>query len=175
MVIKLIQPAMDMRPMDTKLKTRMSPPLGLLTIANLFYREHTVIIENENIREINYDEYVDIVGISITVDVLPRAIEIAKKFREKGIIVVAGGIKITACSQWSLNDFDVFCVGMAEKTWLDIINVISDIKAIGKKHIMFIDDNFIDNPKWTMEFVRAILCSDLTEMMKLLSEKPLIG
>ena len=35
MIIKLIQPKMNKRPMDTNLKTRMSPSLGLLTIANI--------------------------------------------------------------------------------------------------------------------------------------------
>lgn len=33
MNITLIQPLMNMRPMDTELKTRMSPSLGLLTVA----------------------------------------------------------------------------------------------------------------------------------------------
>ena len=66
MIIKLIQPKMVMRPMDTKLKTRMSPSLGLLTIANLLDDEDIVIIENENIEMINFDEEVDIVGITVT-------------------------------------------------------------------------------------------------------------
>lgn len=252
MIIKLIQPKMKMRPMDTKLKTRMSPPLGLLTIANMFYREHNVIIENENIRDINYDEYVDIVGISITVDVLPRAVEIAKKFREKGVTVIGGGIQITACPDCMTEAFDAVSVGMAEKTWFDIVrdfkegklkkiytcsanvkgsdiiapaynllkkgeylytnivstsrgcpfkcdfcynsceycrdiyinrpieDVIADIKAINKKHIMFIDDNFIGNPKWTREFVKelkplnikwnAAVSSNIGDMPDLLDE-----
>ena len=252
MIIKLIQPEMKMRPMDTKLKTRMSPPLGLLTIANMFYREHTVIIENENIRDLNYDEAVDIVGISITVDVLPRAVEIAKRFRERGDIVVGGGIQITACPEYMTEEFDAVSVGMAEKTWFDIVrdfqrgelkkiytcsgsikgsdiippaynlinkgdylytnivctsrgcpfkcdfcynscehcrdiyinrpieDVLADIRAIGKKHIMFIDDNFIGNPKWTREFVKALkplnikwnaaVSSNIGDMPELLDE-----
>lgn len=252
MIIKLIQPEMKMRPMDTKLKTRMSPPLGLLTIANMFYREHTVIIENENIRDINYDESVDIVGISITVDVLPRAVEIAKRFRERGVTVVGGGIQITACPDYMTEAFDAVSVGMAEKTWFDIVrdfqkgelkkiytcsgsikgsdiippaydlinkgdylytnivctsrgcpfkcdfcynscehcrdiyinrpieDVLADIRAIGKKHIMFIDDNFIGNPKWTREFVKALkplkikwnaaVSSNIGDMPELLDE-----
>lgn len=252
MIIKLIQPKMKMRPMDTKLKTRMSPPLGLLTIANMFYREHTVIIENENIRDINYDEAVDIVGISITVDVLPRAVEIAKRFRERGVTVVGGGIQITACPEYMTEEFDAVSVGMAEKTWFDIVrdfqkgelkkiytcsgsikgsdiippaydlinkgdylytnivctsrgcpfkcdfcynscehcrdiyinrpieDVLADIRAIGKKHIMFIDDNFIGNPKWTREFVKALkplkikwnaaVSSNIGDMPELLDE-----
>ena len=252
MIIKLIQPEMKMRPMDTKLKTRMSPPLGLLTIANMFYREHTVIIENENIRDINYDESVDIVGISITVDVLPKAVEIAKRFRERGVTVVGGGIQITACPEYMTEEFDAVSVGMAEKTWFDIVrdfqkgelkkiytcsgsikgsdiippaydlinkgdylytnivctsrgcpfkcdfcynscehcrdiyinrsieDVLADIRAIGKKHIMFIDDNFIGNPKWTREFVKALkpskikwnaaVSSNIGDMPELLDE-----
>ncbi len=39
---------------------------------------------------------VDIVGITVTVDVFPRATEIAKVYQSKGIPVVAGGIHITA-------------------------------------------------------------------------------
>lgn len=66
MIIKLIQPKMIMRPMDTKLKTRMSPSLALLTIANILSNEHKFIIENENIDAIDFNEHVDIVGITVT-------------------------------------------------------------------------------------------------------------
>lgn len=229
MIIKLIQPKMALRPMDTKLKARMAPALGLLTIANMFYNEHTVRIEDENAEDINFDEPVDLVGITVTVDVVNRAAEIAKIFRKKGIPVVAGGIHITAFPEESAKYFDAVCVGLAEKAWPDIVkdcesgqlkniyrcdgkikgsdilspayhlidrskylycnivstsrgcpfqcdfcynsceayknfyinrpieDVVADIRAIGKRHIMFIDDNFIGNPKWTLAFVRAIL------------------
>lgn len=40
MKILLIQPKMNMRPMDTKLKTRMSPSLVLLTLAKLTPPHH---------------------------------------------------------------------------------------------------------------------------------------
>lgn len=102
MIIKLIQPKMRMRPMDTGLKTRMAPSLALLTIANMFHQEHTVIIENENIEAINFDEEVDIVGITVTVDVFVRATEIAKQFQTRGVPVVTGGIHITTFPNWSL-------------------------------------------------------------------------
>ena len=122
MYIKLIQPKMKKRPMDTDIKIHMAPPLGLLTIVNLVREDHRVSLENENIREINYKDKPDIVGISITVDTLPRAVEIAKKFRENGAVVVAGGIHITtAYDTVPQESFDVLCVGAAEGTWPDII------------------------------------------------------
>ena len=87
---------MIQRPMDTKLKTRMAPSLALLTLANLTPKEHEVIIENENVESINFDEKVDLVAITVTVDVMNRAIEIAKEFKKRSVKVVAGGIHITA-------------------------------------------------------------------------------
>lgn len=227
MYIKLIQPRMKKRPMDTDVKIHMAPPLGLLTIANILRKEHQVVIENENIEEIRYHDYPNIVGITVTVDVLPRAIEIAKRFRERGSIVVAGGIHITTALDTIPKDcFDVLCVGSAEGTWPDIVrdykagvlqkiyrcsakicgkdivspaydmlekekylycnvvhtsrgcpfqcdfcynsgkehsyvnreisDVLKDIEAVKSKHIMFIDDNFVGNPKWTRKFLQAI-------------------
>ena len=65
MYVKLIQPRMNKRPMDTDLKTRMSPPLGLLTVLNVLRDKHRVRIENENIRPVEYYDGPDIVGISV--------------------------------------------------------------------------------------------------------------
>lgn len=228
-MVKLIQPKMNMRPMDTKLKTRMAPSLGLLTVANVIRQQgHMVIVEDENIRRIDYDTPVDMVGITVTVDMMPHAVEIANRFRQKGIKVVAGGIHISACDDAVQQYFDVLSIGIAEKTWPDILkdyqehhlkkiyrcqgticgndlvspaydlikkrdylycnivstsrgcpfqcdfcynssgaykncymnrpieDVICDIKTIHKKHVMFIDDNFIGNPQWTWDFVKAI-------------------
>jgi radical SAM superfamily enzyme YgiQ (UPF0313 family) len=228
MKIKLIQPAMRQRPMDTKLKTRMSPSLALLTIANLTPKEHDVIIENENVEKIDFDKYVDLVAITVTVDVISRAVEIAKEFKKRGVTVIAGGIHITADPEGALNSFDAICVGMAERVWAKILkdkennslkkiyydmenisgseivspnyyiidnkkylytniistsrgcpfkcdfcynsckdtlktyinrpveDVIKDIKSLKTRHIMFIDDNFIGNPKWTKKLLEEI-------------------
>lgn len=252
MKIKLIQPAMRRRPMDTKLKTRMSPSLALLTLANLTPKEHEVIIENENVEKIDFDEQVDLVAITVTVDVMDRAVEIGKKFQKRNVTVVAGGIHITADPEGASKHFDAICIGMAERVWAkmlqdkennllkkiyydmesiegkeiispnyDIIDnkkylytniistsrgcpfrcdfcynsckdslktyinrpiedVIKDIKALKTRHIMFIDDNFIGNPKWTKELLKEIktlklkwnaaVTSNIVDMPQLLDE-----
>lgn len=227
MYVKLIQPKMEIRPMDTEVKTRMSPPLGLYTIVSILRHEHEVVVQNENIEEIVYDSP-DIVGITVSLDVLPAAIDIAANFRRLGVPVVAGGVHITtAYSTVPKDAFDAICIGPAEGTWPDIMadlgqgalkpvyrcssqftgrdiigpaydlipkdrylysniihtsrgcpfkcdfcynsfgehryvhreidDVIAEIKAIGRRHIMIIDDNFIGNPKWTMELLRAFI------------------
>jgi len=127
MYIKLIQPFMQKRPMDTDLKLHMAPPLGLLTIANLLRNEHQVVIENENIAPIVCDDKPDLVGITVTVDVLPRAMEIAARFRAEGIPVVAGGIHITTAAEMiPAGSFDALCIGAAEGTWPAIVRDVQN-------------------------------------------------
>lgn len=227
MYIKLIQPRMRKRPMDTDLKTRMSPPLGLLTVLNVLRGQHRVKIENENIRPVEFFDGPDVVGISVTVDTLPRAIEIAREFRMRGIPVIAGGIHITTAPDTIPEaTFDALCIGPAEATWPQIVediaqgalkkvyrcqgsftgdmivspaydainpadylycnvvhtsrgcpfrcdfcynscgghayvkrpiaDVLADICAVGRKHVMFIDDNFAGDPAWTRQLCEAI-------------------
>ena len=55
MLIKLIQPRMTMRPMDTIMKPRMAPSLGLLTLATLTPPEHEIFIEDENVKKLVLD------------------------------------------------------------------------------------------------------------------------
>lgn len=127
MIIKLIQPRMRRRPMDTDIKLRMAPPLGLLTVAAVLRGKHTILLENENIRPLCTDDTPDIVGITVTVDTMPRAAEIAREYRRRGIPVVAGGIHITTAAHTVPPDtFDVLCIGAAEGTWPQIMD---DLKA----------------------------------------------
>ena len=122
MNVKLIQPQMSKRPMDTDLKLHMAPPLGLLTVAAVLMPAHQVTVENENIGPVDLSDSPDIVGLSVTVDVLPRAVEIARSYRSRGIPVVAGGIHITAAADTVPGDaFDALCIGAAEGTWPDIM------------------------------------------------------
>lgn len=111
-----------MRPMDTHLKTRMSPPLGLYTIAAMFSEEYEVTVENENVREVDMSDCPDIVVISVNVDSLPRALEISDIYLGRNIPVVLGGIlPTTAPEEIPERDGLVICVGAAEGTWPDIM------------------------------------------------------
>jgi len=122
MKILLIQPKMNKRPMDTDLKTRMAPSLALLTLMNLTPGKHEVILVNENIMRVDFNCHVDLVGITVTLDVMPRARHISEMFQKRGIPVVAGGIHITCCPEDSLPYFNAICVGAAERVWERMIN-----------------------------------------------------
>ncbi|WP_160691155.1 radical SAM protein [Clostridium sp. C2-6-12] len=157
MKIKLIQPAMLPRPMDTKLKTRMSPSLALLTLANLTPEEHEIIIENENVEVIDFNEPVDLVAITVTVDVMNRAAEISKEFKKRGVKVIAGGIHITADPEGTINSFNAIMVGMAERVWGKVLKDIEnnsmkkiyyDMENVSGKEIVSPKYEIIDNKKY---------------------------
>ncbi len=226
MKILLIQPKIKKRPVDTDLKVRMSPSLALLTLLNLTDKKHEVILVNENIEKINYNLDVDLVAMSITLDILNSGSDIAKKFMDKGIPVIAGGIHITCDYENCQNLFSSICVGPAERVWnkilLDVENnqlkplykdyenfkgeeiispkydfprnkhyffnnvittskgcqnkcafcynssknciyvkrpvedILKDIRTINRKHIYFIDDNFISDIDYAFELLNQI-------------------
>ena len=152
MYIKLIQPLMHRRPMDTDIKNRMSPPLGLYTIANMFRDKHRVSVENENVGKVNFDDSPDVVGISVNVDSLPRAMELAAIFRGQAIPVVAGGILITTAREFIPEDaFDTLCIGAAEDTWPQIVRDIEEgnLKSVYRSSQHFAGDEIV-SPAYDM-------------------------
>jgi len=224
--VVLIQPKMNKRPMDTDLKTHMAPSLALLTLMRLTPPEHETVIVNENIEEIDFRCEAGLIGITVTLDVMPRACRIAEAFRKRGIPVVAGGIHVTCSPEECLPHFDAVCIGAAERIWARVVedaaggglrkvyrdmegfrggeiasplygridrskylytNVVStsrgcpnrcdfcynscrdrcyvvrpvadvlrDIRSLGTRHVLFIDDNFIGAPSHTYELLRAM-------------------
>ncbi len=122
MWIKLIAPRVTMRPMDSAWKTQMSPPLSLLVIAALTPSAHEVTVADENIEKISLDDHPDLVGITVKVDTMYRAVDIAARYRKKGIPVVMGGIHATACPEDCLPHCDAVVVGEAEQLWGDVLN-----------------------------------------------------
>lgn len=112
---------MSKRPMDSEWKTRMSPPLALLTLAALTPDRHRVTLEDENVERPCPDERPDLVGISVKVDTFPRACAIAAGYRVRGIPVVFGGIHPTACPGDCAPHADAVVVGEAEPLWGQIV------------------------------------------------------
>jgi radical SAM superfamily enzyme YgiQ (UPF0313 family) len=119
-LIKLIQPRMTMRPMDTIMKPRMAPSLGLLTLAALTPAEHEITIEDENVQKLVLTDRPGLVGITANVDNAVRAYQIADGYRAQGVQVVGGGIHISSMPGEAQRHFDAICVGNAEMVWPDI-------------------------------------------------------
>jgi len=73
--------------------------LPLLVVAGLTPKEHQVVICDENVQPLDLDQEVDVVGISFMTALANRAYEIARAFRSRGRIVIAGGYHPTLCPE----------------------------------------------------------------------------
>ncbi|OGB90535.1 hypothetical protein A2625_03200 [candidate division WOR-1 bacterium RIFCSPHIGHO2_01_FULL_53_15] len=96
-------------------------PLGLAAVAALVPEEHEVCIIDENAAPINFDDRVDLVGISAMTPMAPRAYEIASEFRKRGVKVAMGGSHASALPEEALQHVDAVLIGEAEELWPQLI------------------------------------------------------
>ena len=131
MKIKLVMPRMVDREFTLL-------PLNLALLAALTPSGFEVNVVDEAVEEINFDEPVDLVGISCTTTVAARAYEIATEYRKRDIKVVMGGTHSTLIPDESIKYADSICIGEAEGSWVEIL---ADFKA-GKLKKFYRNDGY---------------------------------
>ena len=97
-------------------------PLALPTLAALTPPEFDVRIIDENIEDIDYDDPVDIVGITFLTCYAPQSYKLADRFRDAGVHVALGGVHVTMCPEEALQHADTVFVGEADDTWEVFLN-----------------------------------------------------
>jgi len=97
-------------------------PLALPTLAALTPPDINVSIVDENVEPIDFEEKIDLVGISFMTPAATRAYEIADEFRKRGICVVLGGIHVSMLPEEGAKHADSVVIGEAEDIWSDLIN-----------------------------------------------------
>lgn len=108
------------------------PPLNLPTIAAITPPHIQVKIIDDRVEEIDYEDDVDLVGITCITETAWRAYDIADRYREIGVPVILGGIHPTLMTQEALKHADsVFC-GEAFGEWE---NVLKDFEKGKLKNI----------------------------------------
>ena len=80
-----------------------------------------VKIVDEAFEKINFEEKVELVGITAQTPVALRAYQIAEEFKKRGIPVVMGGVHASMLPQEALQHVDAVVVGEAEEVWPDLI------------------------------------------------------
>ena len=91
--------------------------IGLLILAALTPDEHEVVMVDENMENIPFDEKWDLVGITAMTQQATRAYSIAKRFRKSGVHTVIGGIHATVMPREAAQHADTIFVGEAENAW----------------------------------------------------------
>jgi radical SAM superfamily enzyme YgiQ (UPF0313 family) len=95
--------------------------LTLTTLAALTPPDIDVQITDENVEPIDFQEDVDLVGITGMVMHAPRAYEIASRFRQRGIPVVMGGPHASSLALEAKEHVDAVVIGEAENVWGGLI------------------------------------------------------
>jgi len=102
-------------------KAHRYPGLGLLTVAALCSSDVNVQLIDDDFEEINYRDETDLVGISVLTPNAFRAYEISRKFRDRRVPVVLGGLHVSACPTEASINADAVVLGEAEDTWPELL------------------------------------------------------
>ena len=122
MKILLVSPVRD--PHKFTNKGILIPQLALFILEGLTPKKHEVKIVEEEYMELDMDEECDVVAISILTSNAYRGYRIADAFREKGKIVVIGGIHPSLLPDEALEHANAVVIGEAEGVWEKILDDI---------------------------------------------------
>jgi radical SAM superfamily enzyme YgiQ (UPF0313 family) len=115
--------------------------LNLLYIAAVTPPDVEVKVVDEAFEKINFEEKVDLVGVTAQTPVAPRAYQIAKEFKKKGTPVVMGGVHASMLPQEALQHVDAIVVGEAEEVWPDLIE---DLRR-GQLRRIYVGSEFVNS------------------------------
>ncbi len=96
-------------------------PLNLAMLAALTPPGIEISLVDEAMEQIDFDEQVDLVGISSTSTVVARTYEIAAEYRKRGVKVVLGGTHPTLIPHEATKYADSVCIGEAEGLWGEML------------------------------------------------------
>lgn len=102
------------------------PVLSLPMIAAATPDEYQIRFVDELFEPIDFDEPVDVVGITASTAQAPRAYEIADLFRARGIPVIIGGIHASSLPHEAKAHADAVVIGEGELLWPQ---VLADLKS----------------------------------------------
>jgi len=99
------------------------PPHGPVVMAAAIPEEVTVTFTDENVEDVDFDEPVDFVGISMMLTVqIKRGWEIADYYRSKGVKVIFGGISTMLHAEETMLHADAVFLGEAEGRMETVFN-----------------------------------------------------
>lgn len=122
--ILLISPAYRTKLLEN-VRVLALPPLNLGLIASHTPAGYDVRIIDEAFDDIDYDTDVDLVGITCMTPLAPRAYEISREFRKRGIIVVLGGIHPSMMCEEAGQHADSVVIGESEELWPQLLHDFS--------------------------------------------------
>jgi radical SAM superfamily enzyme YgiQ (UPF0313 family) len=98
-------------------KTFRFSMLSLLSVAALTPDRHEIRLVDEQVDDVPWEDPVDLVGITVMTATAPRAYELSRRFRERGVRVVLGGFHPTFNLDEARRHADAVVAGPAGDAW----------------------------------------------------------
>ena len=119
MRVRMILPALTeaTSPLFRPIKYSLFPPLGLATLAGYLDPADEVVISDEHVETLQFDDEPDVVVIQVYITSARRAYEIADRYRARGAHVCLGGLHVTSLPDEAARHADTIFLGPGEDTW----------------------------------------------------------
>lgn len=125
MKITLIKPSLGDIIEGYNINDGSMEPLPLAIIAGMVKEPDEVVLYDDRLEKIPFDEPTDLVCITVDTFSARRAYQIASEYKQRNVIVLMGGVHVSLLSDETMEHADTIIIGDAEPVWDE---VISDIK-----------------------------------------------
>jgi len=121
MKITLIKPNIGRREHSLYVDNASMEPLQLGILAALTPPDIDVVMYDDRLENIPYDEYTDLVAITVETFTARRAYEISEEYRKRGRKVIMGGMHVSLIPNEVKEHCDSIMIGDAEDKWGEMI------------------------------------------------------
>ena len=128
MKIILIKPSLGSVISGYNLNEGSMEPLQLAIIAGLVKKPDEVIMYDDRLEPIPFDEKTDLVCITVDSFNAHRAYEISSEYRKRGVKVILGGMHVSLLPNEAVLYADSIVVGDAESVWDQLLNDVKQDK-----------------------------------------------
>jgi radical SAM superfamily enzyme YgiQ (UPF0313 family) len=120
--LTLIKPTIGRREHSLYVDEGRMEPLMLGVLAGLTPPDVEVVLHDDRMEAIPYDEPTDLVAITVESFTARRAYEIAAEYRQRGVPVILGGMHVSLAPEEAARYADAIFLGDAEAAWHQVID-----------------------------------------------------
>jgi len=126
MKITFILPGIGKKANETYLKSWLMEPLTIAVLNQLTPGQYAREFFDDRVEAVDYDTETDVIAITVETYTARRAYAIARRFRDRGKLVIMGGYHATLRPEEILEHADIVVQGNAETVWA---RLLADIES----------------------------------------------
>lgn len=117
MHLTLIKPNMGMSRGKVYIDEGRMEPLQIGVLAGMTPPDVSITFYDDRMETIDYTKPADLVALTVETFTARRSYQIAKKYRDRGVPVVLGGMHVTLCPEEAARHADAIVIGDGESVW----------------------------------------------------------